>query len=85
MAKITDEELRSVLRALDDIWATFDEFVHDPVVGPGLPRRRAAAVLREACRRGLASSRYAGGPGFALGGVTEYAITEAGDKFVGRV
>jgi hypothetical protein len=70
---VTDAELRTMLDQLDEVWRYFIELC--PYGG----RRRAATVLRVASRSGLVETRRND-----ISGQTEYAITEAGEDFLGR-
>jgi hypothetical protein len=70
---VTDAELQAMLVQLDEVWRYFIE------LSPHGGRKRAATVLRVASRRGLVETRRND-----ISGQTEYAITEAGDDFLGR-
>ena len=70
------DEGRAVLAQLDDVWATFDE------IWPytGIAKRRVAPILRGLKSRGFVDTRVSDAHGR-----TEYAITEEGDRELGRV
>jgi DNA-binding PadR family transcriptional regulator len=68
-------EARAVLAQLDDVWVMFDE------IWPyaGVPKSRVAPILRGLKSRGFVATRVSDAHGR-----TEYAITEEGDRELGR-